>query len=103
MLPFGVTIPAIVPQRSEIPDRLMNYSVQTQNFDTKLNFGLGKNLTIFRMDIVVLQIQSDLYQLNSWLIAAMPTRFARGFPVIAPSDVLLRESSMLVTATRLLY
>jgi len=27
MLPFGVTIPATVPQRSEIPDRLMNYPV----------------------------------------------------------------------------
>ena len=25
MLPFGVTIPATVPQRSEIPDGLMNY------------------------------------------------------------------------------
>ena len=25
MLPFGVTIPATVPQRSEIPERLMNY------------------------------------------------------------------------------
>jgi hypothetical protein len=27
MLPFGVTIPASVPQRSEIPEGLMNYSV----------------------------------------------------------------------------
>jgi hypothetical protein len=27
MLPFGVTIPATVPQRSEIPKGLMNYSV----------------------------------------------------------------------------
>jgi hypothetical protein len=27
MLPFGVTIPATVPQRSDIPERLMNYSV----------------------------------------------------------------------------
>ena len=27
MLPFGVTIPAIVPQRSEIPEGLMNYPV----------------------------------------------------------------------------
>ena len=27
MLPFGVTIPATVPQRSEIPERLMNYPV----------------------------------------------------------------------------
>ena len=27
MLPFGVTIPATVPQRSEIPEGIMNYSV----------------------------------------------------------------------------
>jgi hypothetical protein len=27
MLPFGITIPAIVPQRSEIPEGLMNYPV----------------------------------------------------------------------------
>ena len=76
--------------------------IQTQNFDTKLNFGLRKNLTIFRMESVVLQNQSVLYYLNSWQIAAMTTRFVRGFPVIAHGDVLLRERSMLVTAKRLL-
>jgi hypothetical protein len=27
MLPFGVTMPANVPQRSEIPEGLMNYPV----------------------------------------------------------------------------
>ena len=27
MVPFGMTIPATVPQRSEIPEGLMNYSV----------------------------------------------------------------------------
>jgi len=27
MLPFGVTIPATVPQRSEIPEGLMHYPV----------------------------------------------------------------------------
>ena len=27
MLPFGVTIPATVPQRSEIPEGLINYPV----------------------------------------------------------------------------
>ena len=35
MLPFGVTIPATVPQRSEIPEGLMNYPVYlflTQKF-----------------------------------------------------------------------
>jgi len=55
------------------------------------------------MESVVLQNQSILYQLNSSQIAVMPTRFVRGFPIIAHSDVLLRERSMLVTATRLLY
>ena len=29
MLPFGVTIPVTVPQRSEIPEGLMNYPVYT--------------------------------------------------------------------------
>jgi hypothetical protein len=29
MLPFGVTIPATVPQRSEIPEVLMNNPVYT--------------------------------------------------------------------------
>jgi hypothetical protein len=29
MLPFGVTIPATVPQSSEIPEGLMNYPVYT--------------------------------------------------------------------------
>ena len=55
------------------------------------------------MESVVLQNQSVLYQLNSWQIAVMPTRFVRGFPAIAHSDVLLRGRSVLVTATRLLY
>jgi hypothetical protein len=27
MLPFGVTIPATVPQRSEFPEGLMNYHI----------------------------------------------------------------------------
>jgi hypothetical protein len=27
MLPFGITIPATVPQKSEIPEGLMNYPV----------------------------------------------------------------------------
>jgi hypothetical protein len=29
MLPFGVTIPVTVPQRSEIPEGLINYPVHT--------------------------------------------------------------------------
>ena len=55
-------------------------------FDTKLSFGLLKNLTIFRRESVVrsgpvLHNQRDLHKLNSWQIAAMPNLFVRGFPV----------------------
>jgi len=32
MLPFGVTIPATVPQRSEIPEGLMNYPLLGTDF-----------------------------------------------------------------------
>jgi hypothetical protein len=32
MLPFGVTIPATVPQGSEIPERLMNNPVYNIHF-----------------------------------------------------------------------
>ena len=32
MLPFGVTIPATVPQRSEIPEGLMNYLVHIRTY-----------------------------------------------------------------------
>jgi hypothetical protein len=31
MLPFGVTIPATVPPRSEIPEGLMNYPVEWED------------------------------------------------------------------------
>jgi hypothetical protein len=33
MLPFGVATPATVPQRSEIPEELMNYPVYTKMSD----------------------------------------------------------------------
>jgi len=32
MLPFGVTIPATVPQSSEIPEGLINYPVYVEKF-----------------------------------------------------------------------
>jgi hypothetical protein len=35
MLPFGVTIPATAPQRSEIPEELMNYPVLLMITDTE--------------------------------------------------------------------
>jgi hypothetical protein len=36
MLPFGVTIPASVPQRSEIPERLTNYPVYVHSAATTI-------------------------------------------------------------------
>jgi hypothetical protein len=33
MLPFGMTIPATVPQRSEIPKGLMDYPVYISYYD----------------------------------------------------------------------
>jgi hypothetical protein len=35
LLPFGVTIPATVPQRWEIPEGLMNYPVFKTQFNVK--------------------------------------------------------------------
>jgi hypothetical protein len=40
MLPFGVTVPATVPQRSEIPEGLMNYPVYR---------GLKKHVIMFTL------------------------------------------------------
>ena len=39
MLSFGVTIPATVPQRSEIPEGLMNYPVYYPSVSTRSSFG----------------------------------------------------------------
>ena len=41
MLPFGVTIPSTVPQRSEIPEGLMNYPVYKDEFADTLYYGLA--------------------------------------------------------------
>jgi hypothetical protein len=40
MLPFGVTIPATVPQGSEIPEGLMNNRVYYNMTEKKLDFNL---------------------------------------------------------------
>ena len=49
MLPFGVTIPATVPQRSEIPEGLMNYPV----------FSLYKDIECTSCDIQTFHPHSD--------------------------------------------
>jgi len=38
MLPFGVTIPATVPQRWEIPEGLMNHPVYMYEFDVHSSY-----------------------------------------------------------------
>jgi hypothetical protein len=55
MLPFGVTFPATVPQRSEIPEVLMNYpvyiyiSIATQFYDDKIKgHGMSRAYGRFR-------------------------------------------------------
>jgi len=40
MLPFGVTIPAIVPQGSEIPEEIMNNPVLLRDFARDVAFPL---------------------------------------------------------------
>jgi hypothetical protein len=45
MLPFGVTIPATVPQRSEAPDTLMNYAVYFE-FSVKEQWNVKIQFTI---------------------------------------------------------
>jgi hypothetical protein len=45
MLPFGMTIPASVPQRSEIPEGLMNYPVYKLQYIVLLvTVGVGNGL-----------------------------------------------------------
>jgi hypothetical protein len=38
MLPFGVTIPATVPQRSEFPEGLLNYPVFSETVRKVMNY-----------------------------------------------------------------
>jgi len=40
MIPFGVTIPATVPQRTEIPEGLTNYPVCLYNVSVKFTRSL---------------------------------------------------------------
>ena len=57
MFPFGVTIPATVPHRSEIPEGLMNYPVSIHNPTTKnsgfLTYDVDwQTVTTFRRSIL---------------------------------------------------
>ena len=55
MLPFGLTIPATVPQRSEIPDGLMNYSVFSVDckFDSKIRKGFVVCVNTLRTRLLI--------------------------------------------------
>jgi len=46
MLPFGVTMPATVPQRSEIPEGLTNYPVYPHAFSSSALDGSGCSIYI---------------------------------------------------------
>ena len=71
MLPFGVTVPVTVPQRSEIPEGLMNYPVlncaiplvlEVVDFNVSFMFSLsGAFVLIFSYrHLVVLRITFQL-------------------------------------------
>jgi hypothetical protein len=47
VLPFGVTIPATVPHRSEIPEGLMNYPVYASAQ------GKGKAIILFQLSVSI--------------------------------------------------
>jgi hypothetical protein len=48
MLPFGVTIPATVPQRSDIPDGLTNYPVHYLHFYIVLFYDLTEQFKMIK-------------------------------------------------------
>jgi hypothetical protein len=66
MLPFGVTIPASVPQRSEIPEELMNYPVQREiSFISVHNKGLKQPLFLSKAFMII--IYFNFYKVNFWI------------------------------------
>jgi hypothetical protein len=44
MLPFGVTIPASAPLRSETPEGLMNYTVYISYIDSVILISVGTEM-----------------------------------------------------------
>jgi hypothetical protein len=52
MLPFGVTIPATVPQGSEIPEGLMNNLVYVYNFCYIFTEAVKKSSTFVYIAVV---------------------------------------------------
>ena len=73
MLPFGVTIPATVPQRSEIPEGLMNYTVccHLEIVEDRLINNVCGNVLLVNLDLVPI---ISLKGRNRWqgLVATSP-------------------------------
>jgi hypothetical protein len=62
MLPFGVTIPASVPQRSEIPEGLMNYPVLKGSYFDQESTGTGDNKAL--TEILIFLHSSSIFWIN---------------------------------------
>jgi pseudouridine-5'-phosphate glycosidase len=58
MLPFGVTIPATVPQRSEIPEGHMNYPVLFL-YGSNILTVTGKHQTPYHLPSVLYNLPED--------------------------------------------
>jgi hypothetical protein len=76
MLPFGVTIPAAVPQRSEIPEGLKNYPVLCLEHKNK-----SKESSLYICLRVQLSIQLNFNgkYIYTGLINLMPCRMEEKF------------------------
>ena len=56
MLPFGVTIPATVPQRSEIPEGLMNYHLVDLHWNETLKKIQKKKCVTFMLVFAIVTV-----------------------------------------------
>jgi hypothetical protein len=66
MLHFGVTIPATVPQRSEIPEGLTNYSV-LENWNTYCMFGYSSSFIFTDVYLRLLGLTEDSIKLTVFM------------------------------------
>ena len=70
MLPFGVTVPTTVPQRSEIPEGLMNYPVYSSLdhtlIDSSMDWGCLKWVKIFCYFEVCQSVKTWSVSFNPW-------------------------------------
>jgi hypothetical protein len=59
MLPFGVTFPATVPQRSEIPEGLMNYPVLIVGISVRLIYFCSATHILAEVRFNFVNIEAD--------------------------------------------